>query len=283
MGTFEGPKIRHVWGEAFENVILEGITASPLRRAYQQVGFPMPIGINTYKRLPSIIQCTFASEDVKYYGVGLDIKSFDTAVQPWLIRTAFNIVRENIEFTEIEQIQSFEYTIEHFINRPVVMPDGRMWLKRVGVPSGSYYTQLIDSVVNHIIINYCQLKIYNRTFKTYVLGDDSLFGIPVDLGVPNLEEFSHHLQTLGFTLSTQKCIITKRPENLEFLGHVAKGTRVSRETADLMRLALYPEYPVTGPAISMTRIERHADRLRPHKLANHTPFSIHGYLNNILF
>lgn len=49
MATFEGPKIRHVWGEAFENVILEGITASPLIKAYQQVGYPMPIGINIYR------------------------------------------------------------------------------------------------------------------------------------------------------------------------------------------------------------------------------------------
>lgn len=31
------------------------------------------------------------------------------------------------------------------------MPDGRMWLKRVGVPSSSYIIQLTDSVVNHII------------------------------------------------------------------------------------------------------------------------------------
>lgn len=255
MGTFEGHKIRHVWGEAFENVILEGITASPLIKAYQQIGYPMPIGINMYKRLPSIIPRTLADETTQYFGVGLDIKSFDTAVQPWLIRVAFDILRENIEFTEIQQVQSFEYSIEHFIDRPVVMPNGRMWLKRVGVPSGSYFTQLVDSVVNHIIINYCQLKIYNRTFRTYVLGDDSLFGIPIDNGVPDLEEFAHHLSTLGFALSTQKCIIATRPEHLEFLGHCAKGTRVSRETADMMRLALYLEYPVTGPAISMTRIK----------------------------
>lgn len=255
LGTFEAPKIRHVWGEAFENVILEGIVASPLIKAYQQIGYPMPIGINMYKRLPSIIQRTLADENEIRYGVGLDIKSFDTAVQPWLIRTAFDILTQNVNFAEPEQVQALAYSIEHFINRPVVMPDGRMWLKRVGVPSGSYFTQLVDSVVNHIIISYAQLKIYNRVFQTYVLGDDSLFGIPVELGYPDLDAFATHLSTLGFTLSTQKCIIATRPDELEFLGHVAKGTRVSRETADMMRLALYPEYPVTGPAVSMTRIK----------------------------
>lgn len=215
LGTFEAPKIRHVWGEAFENVILEGITASPLIQTYQQRGHPMPIGMNMYKRLPSIIQTTLADLDEKRYGVGLDIKSFDTAVQPWLIRVAFSILAENINFTEVEQINSFHYSIEHFINRPVVMPDGRMWLKRVGVPSGSYFMQLVDSIVNHIIISYAQLRIYHRTFPTYVLGDDSLFGIPIELGVPDLEQFATHLSTLGFTLSTQKCVIATRPENLD--------------------------------------------------------------------
>lgn len=45
-----------------------------------------------------------------------------------------------------------------------------------------------------------------------------------------------------------------RADQLEFLGHVAKGTRVDRDTAELLRLALFPEQPVSGPAMSISRI-----------------------------
>jgi len=68
-----------------------------------------------YTRLTSIIQTTLADIDEKRYGVGLDIKSFDTADQSWLIRVAFSIQAENLQFTEIEQINSFHYSIEHFM------------------------------------------------------------------------------------------------------------------------------------------------------------------------
>ncbi|KAK4887477.1 hypothetical protein RN001_003748 [Aquatica leii] len=255
MGTFEGPKIRHVWGEAFENVILEGMSAAPLIEAYQIKGEPMTIGLHLYKRLPSIINRALSTADEQRIAVGLDIKSFDSTVQPWLIRECFSIIRENLRFPGYMEEKAFEYSIEHFIRRPVVMPDGRMWLKQMGVPSGSYYTQLVDSIANLIAVYYAQLKIYERTFETWVLGDDSIFGIPLDLPHPILEEFATHLHTLGFTLSTTKCEIATRADQMVYLGHSARGTRVSRDTADMMRLALYPETPVTGPAMSIARIK----------------------------
>lgn len=100
LGTFESPKIRHVWGEAFENVILEGMSAALLIQAYQEKGYPMAIGLHIYKRLPTIIQSTLFSDEEYRYGVGLDVKSFDTSVQPWLIQEAFDIVRENLIFPD---------------------------------------------------------------------------------------------------------------------------------------------------------------------------------------
>lgn len=254
LGTFESPKIRHVWGEAFENVILEGMSAAPLIMQYQAKGYPMAMGMHIYKRLPSIIQTTLADDTERRVGVGLDVKSFDSSVQPWLIREAFKIVESNLVFPDEYSRHAFDYTIEHFIRRPVVMPDGRMWLKQVGVPSGSYYTQIIDSIANLIVTYYAQIKVYGRTFKTYVLGDDSLFGVPETLQHPDPELFAPYFEEMGMRLSTKKCITAVRAQDLEFLGHVASGTRVDRDTAELLRLALYPEHPVSGPAISIARI-----------------------------
>lgn len=257
LSDFTTPKIRHVWGKSFENIILEGITAAPLIDAYRIIDSPIVIGMNTFKRLPLIISkaCSGSPDDPHpQFGIGIDFKSFDTSPQPWLIDVAFNILEENINFTEIEQRQSFEYSKHYFIHTPVVMPDGRLWLKHIGIPSGSYYTQLIGSVINHILITYLQLTLYERTFPTWVLGDDSLFGIPAEFGHPDFDRMSELVKPFGFTIHPHKCTVAMRPQELDFLGHCARGSRVYRETADLMRMVLYPEHPVEGPAMSLSRL-----------------------------
>lgn len=256
LSALNDPKVRHVWGKSFENIIIEGLTAAPLIASYSEICDPMVIGAQLYRRLPMIIQGVLNPEyaDVPNIGIGLDIKSFDASIPVWLINTAFSILRENLAFTGPMEEAAFEYTRNFFINTPVVMPDGRMWLKRMGIPSGSYFTSLIGSVCNSILVAYLQLKVYRRTFKTYVLGDDSLFGIPQSYGWPDLDLFASVLSPLGITLSPHKCVVALRPEELHFLGHVARHSRVDRDTAELIRLALYPEYPVLGPAQSVTRL-----------------------------
>jgi hypothetical protein len=255
MGTVEDPKIRNVWGKSFGNIILEGITASPLINAYRTIDSPMPIGINYYKRLPRIINTALYDGITYKYGVGIDIKSFDSSVQPWLIQQSFEILEENLIFVDEMAKLSFEYSKEYFIHTPVVMPDGRLWVKHLGVPSGSYYTQMIDSIANYIATTYAQICQYGQSFETHVLGDDSLFGIPVDYGIPKIEDFAKHYNNVGMLVHPDKGVVANNPHELEFLGHCARGSKVDRETAAMMRLALYPEHPVYGPAMSLNRIK----------------------------
>lgn len=255
LGTVEDPKIRNVWGKAFENIILEGMQAYPLIQQYRKLGEPMPIGMNYFKRLPTMINRTLFDGVNQYYGVGIDFKSFDSSIQPWLIEDAFAILKQNLTFPDIESELVWEYNKHFFIHTPVVMPDGRLWYKHLGVPSGSYFTQLIDSIANFIVTTYAQLKHYGRSFKTYVLGDDSLFGVPIEFGLPKMEYFAPHAATLGLLIHPDKGCIATRPSELDFLGHCAYGSKVDRETAGMMRLALYPEHPVAGPAHSLQRIK----------------------------
>lgn len=256
LGTFDRPKIRNVWGKAFHNIILEGISAYPLIAAYQDwESSPMVVGIHLYKRLPNVIHNILNMGDEPLIGVGIDFKGFDTTPQPWLIDLAFNILEENINFTDLEGKLAYDYSKEFFINTPVIMPDGRMWLKKLGVPSGSYFTQLIDSVINHIVITYIQLKVWKTHFPTKVLGDDSAFGIPYHYGWPDLDKISRVASLLDFTVHPDKIVVATRPDQMEFLGHVARGTRVDRDTAKMLRLALFPEYPVDSPELSISRMK----------------------------
>lgn len=156
LGTFESPKIRHVWGEAFQNILLEGMAASPLIEAYQKRPWPIVLGINLYKRIPDIIQKALSNDETPQIGIGIDFSKFDSSIQPWLINEAFDILRQNITLNDIHEELAFEYSRQYFISRPVVMPDGRMWLTQLGIPSGSYYTQLVGSICNYIVITHAQ-------------------------------------------------------------------------------------------------------------------------------
>ncbi|KAK6630794.1 hypothetical protein RUM44_002963 [Polyplax serrata] len=44
----DSPKIRHVWGKAFDNLILEGMTGAPLIQEYQRIRYPIATGIHIY-------------------------------------------------------------------------------------------------------------------------------------------------------------------------------------------------------------------------------------------
>lgn len=73
-----------------------------------------------------------------------------------------------------------------------------------------------------------QLKIYGTTFDTYVLGDDSIFGIPEELGFPDLQHIAETLNILGLDMRPDKAVVAIRPDEFEFLGHAIHGTKISR-------------------------------------------------------
>lgn len=71
----------------------------------------------------------------------------------------------------------FEIIEDYFIHTPIVMPDHHIYYgKKHGVPSGSYFTQIVDSIVNVIIAGTISAKfnMYINKSDIYVLGDDLL-------------------------------------------------------------------------------------------------------------
>ncbi len=151
LGTIEDPKIRHVWGTTFHYIIVIGLFAALLISKYNRGLYPMVTGTSIYKQIIQIVHGVQPA-DSPFIGVGLDYSGFDATVQPWMIKEAFDITASNLHFDEEMHQYAFDYSRFHFITRSVVMPDACMWLKRSGIPSGSYFTQLVGSIVNHFSI-----------------------------------------------------------------------------------------------------------------------------------
>jgi hypothetical protein len=253
------PKVRTVWGYPFEITLLEGQFAQPLIDAYAGKDSPMFIGRTAFKELPIFIDGLFLYGDA----CGIDWSGFDAVHGRIIIHEAFSIIRSNLWLSgeESDELNLLEY---YFVNTPVVMPDGHMFIKHVGIPSGSFFTQLIGSIINFIVILTLMFIHWNGTWtKIKVLSDDSVFSIPrlidkdgnVIGNIMDLEAWAQSAKQLfGLTMNLKKTFLATKPEEIEFLGRSSTVGSGVRDESRLLKLALYPEYRVMSPDVSLSRI-----------------------------
>jgi hypothetical protein len=81
--------------------------------------------------------------------VSLDYSKFDATIQGWLIKDVFNLLSEY--YPESEK-KAFDWISNNFINMQLLMPDGRMYNLHKGIKSGSYFTQMVGSLCNMLMI-----------------------------------------------------------------------------------------------------------------------------------
>lgn len=243
------PKIRHVWGRSFHNVLIEGLTGQPLMEKLLLHDVPIYIGHDLHKDMPATIIKIMQAD--KSYCYCIDFSGFDSSLPNWLIDQAWTILRGLLQFNDRFEEDIFDFAENLFKNTPVIMPDGRLFMVQVGVPSGSLYTQLVDSICNLILIYAFQLEKFGTVCKTYVLGDDSVFAS--DILIP-LDEISAFFQPYRMKVNVNKTIITRNYADIVFLGHNFYGSRVTRDELTCLSLALFTEEEVITPAQTIVRI-----------------------------
>lgn len=247
------PKVRTVWGYPFELTLIEGKFAQPLIDAYSHRDSPMFIGRSMLKELPMFIDGLF------HHGiaVGIDWSGFDAAHSHALIGVAFDVLRNQLRLSDAES-KELDAVIDYFVNTPVVMPNGEVYLKHIGIPSGSFFTQLIGSVINFIVTIAMMLKFWKGAWrKAKFLSDDSVFSVDntVEFAQKELEAWAIYAkERFGLTMNLKKTFVAERPQEIEFLGHAANAGSVKRDDVKLLRLALYPEYRVQNAEVSLSRV-----------------------------
>ncbi len=102
---------------------------------------------------------------------------------------------------------------------------------------------------------YIQLSIFGQPFKTFVLGDDSIFGVPTEYGYPDIVRMSEVAKRIGLVIHPHKAIVSVRPSEITFLGHQTVGTKILRQITELLKLLIFTEFPISGPALSLTRLK----------------------------
>nr|APG78342.1 RdRp [Wenling partiti-like virus 2] len=238
-------KVRAVWGYPATVSFMEACFALPLIEAYKEYSTPMAYGYETARGGVRRLIGELGNGTC----FGCDYKDFDKTVPPWLIRIAFKILASNIDFRcylhkgipmSSKLYHAWKALIEYFIKTPIRLCNGERYKKNRGVASGSYFTQLVDSIVNWIVTVYCLRVQGLEPNKIKVLGDDSVVNVshPVDI-----EKFSESADSLGMTVNQKKTDQADDCSKIKFLGYYLNTGIPRRPVEELWAALRFPERP----------------------------------------
>lgn len=234
------PKTRLVWMASLVTTIVGGMFAIPLQAALKKRR-PFTWGFSSMEK-----GAVISEMDGKFrYIYGTDYSRFDSCVPAFILQDVFSILREMLDLPK-DLEPTWDLITRDFIHTRIVGPDGHIYLKHHGIPSGSAFTSLVGSIVNLVVTQYIWVGATGHELSSssiLVMGDDALFG---DDRYVSPQEMSVLAAELGFSLNPEKTGVTSgaglRQTMFEwphFLGHYwVNGVphRPEREVAKAMGL-----------------------------------------------
>jgi len=238
-----GPKTRLVWmaplpttivGTRYSKRVLEALS----RRR------PFVWGLRGHEQgsIISEIESRFR------YVYSLDFSKFDSTVPARMIDDAFRVARTHLDLDD-DELGVWRRYVNDFIHSRIIAPDGRVYQKHKGVPSGSAFTSIIDSIVNLILVSYMWEKVTGHSLphdRVLVMGDDVIVGSNTRL---TLAQLASAASDLGFVLSVEKSTITDKSveskkfddNRTHFLGHWWVHSQPHRPEKELIHRMVFPE------------------------------------------
>lgn len=261
-------KVRAVFGYPLEVFIEESRYVLPYTewlKANFHRDFPIAYGIEMARGGMRYIHemCSTAPEG-SYFSM-TDYSGFDKTVPPWLIRDAFSILMEcfhldrvdsnNGFIWEVDQTKTanrFRRMVNYFINTPVRLWDGRRYRKNGGIPSGSGFTNLVDTIINAIVTRYL---VYHTTgslpYADIYMGDDAFIVSESPLSLVDLRALA--LELFSMEISDQKSWITQRHDLVQFIGYYNSDGAAFKPQDTIIASFIFPERKPESPEVTCAR------------------------------
>nr|QXV86357.1 RNA-dependent RNA polymerase [Partitiviridae sp.] len=232
--SVEKEKIRGVWGYPLAVYMEEARFFYPIMDHLKGSGHKFPIGYGFEIGKGGMVGLSdMVLRHPESKCLMTDWSQFDKSVPAWLIRDAFSLLAELIDFDHVLDSEGLVWPVravrsrrrwkklvDYFVETPVRTCKGDRFLVRAGVPSGSCFTNIIDTIINCLVSRYlCYQTIGRFPLGEMYLGDDGVVVLPSD-SVVNLDAMADlALLKFGFSLSRDKSFVTTNAENIHFLGY----------------------------------------------------------------
>lgn len=129
--------------------------------------------------------------------MSIDYSSFDQTISSWLIEDAFSVVKSAFVMDEFHS-SLFDVIVNDFIHKDFILSEGSLHSDK-GVPSGSMFTQIIDSIVNLLVVrtffNHLEAKA-----EMIAMGDDNLIFTDSEVTMEDLA--SYLIKNFGLVVKT---------------------------------------------------------------------------------
>lgn len=121
------------------------------------------------------------------YWSSIDYSSYDQTISSWLIEDAFDILKSAFRNMDDRDEAIWNVMVNDFIHKDFIVSEGLIHSDR-GVPSGSMFTQIIDTVVNWIMIYAFSFSV-NMDVNMIAMGDDNLIYSNKPISMPELASY----------------------------------------------------------------------------------------------
>lgn len=223
----------------FEWHIVEAAFYFPLYDIIKRSQTIYPVGAISERRYT---MRKYSDDDKFNTKFSIDYSGYDASLGTQMIGIAFQILSSMLRLSDKEQ-RVWERVQTFFATSPFLAPDGKVYKGRRGsVPSGSMFTQLVDTLCNAVAIEYAMICEKVRKYRYLVYGDDSW--TIVNIGEEPrvfLKKIEQHVRSLGLKMNVDKTVYAAPSVPIVFCGHY--DIKRGRPLQDAIDKLVYPERP----------------------------------------
>lgn len=170
--------------------------------------------------------------------MSIDYSSYDQTISDWLIEDAFRVIRSAFVLSSEEELV-FNQVVQRFIHKDFILEEGIMHSDK-GVPSGSMFTQIIDSIVNVLVVNTYFIAI-NQTCEMIAMGDDNAIFCDDNVDIKSLSSYIQKNFGLIIKIDDKSNEGNTRQSDVKFLSRYWTKGGAWRHPNQLISRMLFPE------------------------------------------